>query len=562
VRAFQEELPILDTQHQDAVALFGEATREERGAIYTKREVVDFILDLVGYCESEPLVQRRLLEPSCGGADFLVPAVERLLGSMNVEDFTGDRLLPCIQAYDISLESVQDSRNKVKDVLCAAGMDANAANKLVETWIKQADFLMEPLTYGFTHVVGNPPYIRQEAIPDQLLKNYRERYASMYDRADIYVPFIERSLSLLAEGGQFCFICSDRWMKNRYGGPLRKIISDDFHLRTHVDMTACPVFDSEVVAYPAVTVIAREQGCVTRAAYRPEINSEELQALSQRLLGEGNCKGVFLAENVVNGSEPWLLDDFERLSVIRDLESRFPVLEETGCKIGIGVATGADRVYICEDAALPVEASRKLPLATTKDIVSGEIRWVGQSILNPFLSDGKLAPLEDFPQFSAYIEQHRDVIKRRNVAKRNAKNWYRTIDRIYPDLLSKPKLLIPDIKGEAHVVYDKGEFYPHHNLYYIIAEDWDLRALQAVLLSRVAQAFVATYSLRMRGDCLRYQAQYLRRIRLPEWRNVSKPLRKQLRLAAIKRDREACDIAVKDLYIIDPKSWHALLAQS
>jgi len=562
MRAFQEELPSLETQHQDAVALFGHATREERGAIYTKREVVDFILDLVNYCESESLVQMRLLEPSCGGADFLVPAVERLLGSKNGDKLTADRLLPCIRAYDVSSEAVKESRNKVKDVLCNAGMNTSDAQQLVETWIKQADFLMEPLPYGFTHVVGNPPYIRQEAIPNQLLKIYRERYTSMYDRADIYVPFIERSLSLIAEGGKLGFICSDRWMKNRYGGPLRKIVSDDFHLRTHVDMTACPAFDSDVVAYPAVTIIAREQGEITRAAYRPEINSKALQSLSRGLLGGGNHKGVFSAENVVNGSEPWLLDNFERLNVIRDLESRFPVMEETGCKVGIGVATGADRVYIREDAAFPVEASRKLPLATTKDIDSGELVWIGKSVLNPFLPDGSLAPLEEYPQFAAYIEQNQDVIKKRNVAKRNSKNWYRTIDRIYSDLLSKPKLLIPDIKGEAHVVYDKGELYPHHNLYYIVAKDWDLRALQAVLLSRVAQAFVATYSLRMRGDCLRYQAQYLRRICLPEWKSVSAPLRKQLRAAAIKRDREACDRAAKDLYGIDSKSWSVLLGAS
>lgn len=117
----------------------------------------------------------------------------------------------------------------------------------------------------------------------------------------------------------------------------------------------------------------------------------------------------------------------------------------------------------------------------------------------------------------------------------------------------------PDIKGEAHVVYDKGEYYPHHNLYYITSIDWDLRSLQALLLSRVAQAFVATYSLRMRGDFLRYQAQYLRRIRIPRWHDVSTPLRKKLRAAATARDLEACDSVARELYGIDEKSWDALL---
>lgn len=175
------------------------------------------------------------------------------------------------------------------------------------------------------------------------------------------------------------------------------------------------------------------------------------------------------------------------------------------------------------------------------------------------MENGSLAALDEHPLFADYIEEHQEIIKRRNVAKRNTKNWYRTIDRIYPALLKKPKLLIPDIKGNAHVVYDKGEYYPHHNLYYIVSDEWELRPLQAILLSRVAQAFVATYSLRMRGDFLRYQAQYLRRIRIPQWASVPESLRKKLRKAAIHRNIKACDEATRELYGIDVKSWNTLL---
>ena len=54
---------------------------EERGAIFTRREVVNFILDLAGYTPDQPLHRRRLLEPSFGTGDFLLPAIERLLTS-------------------------------------------------------------------------------------------------------------------------------------------------------------------------------------------------------------------------------------------------------------------------------------------------------------------------------------------------------------------------------------------------------------------------------------------------------------------------------------------------
>lgn len=58
-------------------ALATQGGLEARGAIFTRSEVVDFILDLVGYTEDQPLHKKRLLEPSFGGGDFLLPIVDR-----------------------------------------------------------------------------------------------------------------------------------------------------------------------------------------------------------------------------------------------------------------------------------------------------------------------------------------------------------------------------------------------------------------------------------------------------------------------------------------------------
>jgi hypothetical protein len=55
------------------------AGTESRGAIFTRAEVGDFILDLVGYTGDKPLYKSQILEPSFGGGDFLLPIVGRLL---------------------------------------------------------------------------------------------------------------------------------------------------------------------------------------------------------------------------------------------------------------------------------------------------------------------------------------------------------------------------------------------------------------------------------------------------------------------------------------------------
>jgi hypothetical protein len=157
-----------------------------------------------------------------------------------------------------------------------------------------------------------------------------------------------------------------------------------------------------------------------------------------------------------------------------------------------------------------------------------------------------------------YLEARKDVIAKRHVAVKAPANWYRTIDRIYPSLAAQPKLLIPDIKGGAHVVYEDGRFYPHHNLYFITSESWNLRALQAVLMSGIARLFVAVYSTQLRGGFFRFQAQYLRRIRLPHWSDVPLALQRELIAAAENSDLAACNNAAFAIYGLNEAERAAL----
>ena len=561
----QPALPGLCRVTAAVEALSAGSDADERGAIFTRREVVDFMLDLVGYVDTEALYSKTLLEPSFGGGEFLLAAIERLLKAYNCLSAAkrkGVKLDACIRGVELHGASFITTREKVLQLLRAAGFGEQAAGRLVDRWLRLGDFLLADQTPDVDFVVGNPPYVRQERIPEALLQEYRARYSTMYDRADLYVPFIERSLQLLKPGGAVCFICSDRWMKNRYGGPLRALVAREFHLRAYVDMVDSPAFHSDVIAYPAITVIERVRGATTFVAQRPELDREELRALAAALNGEASAlpPNVHALDDVVKGAEPWVLQASTERDLLRRIESSYPLLEDAGCKVGIGVATGADKVFVGPLDELDVELSRKLPLAMTRDINSGEVMWTGKGVLNPFNEDGSLVDLTLYPRFARYLEKHRHILAARHVARRDELRWYRTIDRITPALATRPKLLIPDIKGDANVVLEEGRLYPHHNLYYVVSDKWDLRALQAVLLSSLTRFFIGTYSTKMRGGFLRFQAQYLRRIRLPRWELVPDRLRTNLVRAAGLRDLVACDEAVYELYGLTADERQALQA--
>ena len=89
-------------------------------------------------------------------------------------------------------------------------------------------------------------------------------------------------------------------------------------------------------------------------------------------------------------------------------------------------------------------------------------------------------------------------------------------------LTDKPKLYIADIKNILDPVLDTGETYPHHNLYFIQSDVWNLEVLGGLLISAIGQFFVASYGVRMRGGYFRFQAQYLRRIRVPDPKTLTK----------------------------------------
>ena len=340
-------------------------------------------------------------------------------------------------------------------------------------------------------------------------------------------------------------------MKNRYGRLLRRMVAERFHLRTYVDMVHTPAFHKDVIAYPAITIIGREKPGKTRMARQPEISGKALRALARELLSPQTPapdSPVKEFAAVAMDAEPWLLATSDQLTLVRRLEHDFPILEDTGCKVGIGVATGADKAFIGPYDELDVEPDRKLPLAMTRDILSGDVKWRGLGIVNPFADAGGLVDLGQYPRLRRYLEARQSQLARRHIAQKAPANWYRTIDRMDPALAKTPKLLIPDIKGEAHIVYENGRLYPHHNLYFITSDAWDLKALQAVLQSGIARLFVSIYSTRMRGGYLRFQAQYLRRIRLPRWQEVPDEAKTALTAAAKRGDTAACRDAVFKLY--------------
>lgn len=521
-----EQLPLL-LPEREAIS-----QEERHGVVYTKPWVVEAILDLAGYTLKTNLVDTLTVEPAAGDGAFVLPIVARLIASCRQQNRPYADCNSSLLTYELDEMSAAKMKRILLELLISLNVPHTDASKLVEGWVRVGDYLLDrPQLPQADFVLGNPPYIRLEELNEVTAKKYRALYRTMIGRADIYIAFFEAALHQLKAGGVCAFICADRWMLNQYGAELRNLITLGFSVETIIEMHQAGAFENDVDAYPAITVIRRtkQSGLVVARAEQEVENASKVsiaQAI-EHVRETGNAKTLLPGlragkiKSWFRGTEPWPRISPEQLEVLRYLESEFFPLESegTGTKVSIGVATGADEIFITRDPSL-VEEARLLPLAMAADTIDGHLQWSGHYLINPWNDQG-LVNLEKYPRLRVYLEEHKKRLLDRHIGKKNAQAWYRTIDRVNGPLIKQPKLYIPDIKNFLNPVLDRGETYPHHNLYVVYSSQWYIEVLGGLLLTDLAQFFVECYGVRMRGGYLRFQAQYLRRIRVPRPQDIS-----------------------------------------
>ncbi|RBY76877.1 SAM-dependent methyltransferase [Blastococcus sp. TF02-09] len=529
----------------------------EHGEVFTRRWVVELILDLVGYTSDRDLAALQLVEPACGCGAFLTVIAERLSKSCRTHGRDITEARDAVQGFDLLPDNVMQARSVVRSVLMADGWPADDTQLIAEAWVNPGDYLLAEFELATADVVvGNPPYIRLEDIPPARMAAYRSTWPTMTGRADVFIGFIERGLRSLKPDGKLGFICADRWMRNQYGKHLRQLIGERFSVDAVVTMHDVDAFENEVSAYPAVTVLSnRSQASAviadTTAAFGPSHAADVLDFAaggSGVVRPKGKPYKLARLPHWFRGAESWPQGSPGRLAMIEYLTDNFRPLEDaaTGTKVGIGIATGADKIYVVPER-IDVEDDRLLPMAMVRDLASGAFEWSGNYLVSPWQATG-LVELDDYPRLRSYLEQHGAALRKRHVATARPKTWFRTIDRVDVGLTGRPKLLIPDMRMTLHPVLDEGAAYPHHNLYYVTSDKWDLRVLGGLLMSRVANAFIEAYAVKMRGGTLRFQSQYLRRIRVPELASVTPADADALSAAFEARDVEAATAVAVRLY--------------
>jgi len=500
--------------------LYGARTSgKEHGVVLTKPQVVLKMLDLVGYTSKHDLSSIKVVEPSAGEGAFALPILERLFESSKQFSFDFETSLVNLNFFDIDKHSLEVLGSKIKERFDFI------STKSIDKILHCGDFLatqVEPCDL----VIGNPPYVRHENIPDDQKKFYKSNFHTFTHRSDLYIPFYEKGLKLLKKGGCLTYICANRWLKNQYGKQLRKMVSRDYNFKLVIDLEKVDAFEESVIAYPAITTISKSRSTKPTAYYEldtlDDLNSFRTSSNPDRVLS-ANYNNWFAREYSHN-----------------NVSLKLPSISEQGFKIGIGVATGKDKIFIRKDFKDIVEEELLLPILTSRGVRGSEIDWQGNYLINPYNSRGGLINLDEFPKAKKYFNSNSETLLERHVSKKNPSHWYRTIDKVNADLTAAPKIILPDITGNTLIHIDEGNYYPHHNLYYITGKDIHaLELLAAILMSNFVREQLSEMGNKMNGGYPRWQSQNIKKLKVPYLDSIPEDIATSIRTAYRDQDLDS-----------------------
>nr|CUM62003.1 protein of unknown function [Planktothrix agardhii] len=252
--------------------------KHEQGRYFTPKNVVEYMLDTLGYTSNNPEIRdKTLLDLAGGSGSFLVHAARRLINSYrNKQEKIPIENIPliiqqvknslfcmdinpfaCYLAETNLLIQVIDLLKQAKDQgrLPDCTIDRFNVYNTDSLLLPKRENIRTPLlnpilnlellivdkiktkseefSEGFDFVVGNPPYVRAD---EPGMENYRReieqtgRFETLHEKWDLFVPFVELSCKLTKNNGKIGLIVSRAIQTNNYAELLRNFMAENLKI--------------------------------------------------------------------------------------------------------------------------------------------------------------------------------------------------------------------------------------------------------------------------------------------------------------------------------------------
>lgn len=533
----------------------------------------------------------RVVDPACGSGAFLISAYAVLFGEMRrildlrrvlrlgniVEDaqLARDILANNLYGVDINPLSVEITQlslwlhtARAREPLSRFTHTVRVGNSLVDPNHIDSERLeaatverLAPFDWhdafpevfargGFDAVIGNPPYVKLQhfrrvyAETADYLRDGRDDEGEPFYRStqtgnyDLYLPFIERGLSLLNDGGRMGYIAPNLWPTLEYGAGLRQLVVEGRQLERWIDFRAHQVFE-EATIYTAIQIFSSARNDAVAVAFARD---GDLAKVDWRTPDATIPYGEFDEDG-----EPWLFAPAAVRTMMQRLATTCRRLDDPSVTRAIfqGLITSADYIYHLQKLGrnrylhTPPKVGKVQPPAfevtiedaIMKPLVSGAEakRFIAPStdtyLLFPYEVDEDGARLwtsaemdARFPSAWTYLRRFERELRGRENDGFHDDQWYRFGRNQNIDKQETPKLVVPRLVPALRVCIDeRGETYCDNvDVGGVLpAAGTSLSFLGGVLGAPTADLLFRWLSKPFRGDYLSANRQFIAPLPVP-----------------------------------------------
>jgi adenine-specific DNA-methyltransferase len=456
--------------------------RKLLGQVYTPLHIVDKILGHCGFYEAD-LTGKTILDPACGDGRFLVPIAEFIIHNAPADQLANQ--LQQLHGWDIDKNALEQCRENLDALVAPLGI-------AIDWKLRKCDALKQWRSKEkFDFIVGNPPYIRIQHLPEPQRKYIQKHYSFCgTGSTDAFIAFFQLASKLLATDGICGFITPNSYLISESGAPLRSYFYKNHNLRHITNYRNIPVFGA-ASTYPAITIFGNSPG--------DHFHFEH--CLNNRFEYEGRD----IPASELKKDAPWMLS-------VGTQDMIHGVRLGDICKISVGLTTLADGFYlfniISEKNGLVYAKNKNgffthLEKELLKPIIKGSKLKaaddaVTEYILFPYQKDSsdkqRIIPEETlktkFSQTYSYLLKVKSELDRRDNGKPNAVAWYAFGRAQGLDNAFGKKIIFSPMNREPNfILYENPDVTVYSG--YFIKYDGDYQKLLEQLNSQRMADFVA-----------------------------------------------------------------------
>lgn len=362
---------------------------------------------------------------------------------------------------------------------------------------------------GFDVVIANPPYVSHDKIENK--KAIQSEYVSYSPFADLYCYFIELGIKIQGENGLVCYITSNSYLKADYGSALRSLIKEDDNVLQIINIEDFQLFDSAIIN----TAILISQS-------KKDALKKKCSVVNKAFLGDKSFQ-EFVDVNKYEYSQDsldndgWLLLNKEHLDLKNKIESKGDTLLNLNTKIRLGLATGANEVFVIDEEQknklIELDPQNKeiiKPILRGRDIVSYGYNFNNIYII---LAKNGIDVRSEYPEIYKYLNSFGKKFRNRGA---QGQHWTNLRACEFFDDFKKEKIIWIELTDRSRFAISEKEIYLLNSAYFLLPPaNIPAKYLLGILNSKVINFYLHVIAETSGMGTARWINNYVKRLPIP-----------------------------------------------